>query len=249
MYKNLYDNYYKWYHTKGDTNDNNILIISDTHFNDEESKIFRGEKYPGDDEFVKLINSKVSKKDTLIILGDIGDLEYVKKLKGYKVLLLGNHDKGVSNYRRGIKQVKKLFVMPHNRELPYSLEEYDKSENIRIQVMKDYPNSTHVEERTVTVDNHLFDEVYEGPLMINDRLILSHEPIEHLPAYMFNIHGHDHSGWFKSSNHLNVCAEQISYTPVSLISLLKNGLLKNVESIHRLTIDNATERKNKRDHK
>ena len=83
--------------------------------------------------------------------------------------------------------------------------------------------------------------------MINDRLILSHEPIEQLPDYMFNIHGHDHANKFSSDRHMNVCAENINYTPINLISLLKNGLLKNVENIHRKTINEATKKKRKKE--
>lgn len=237
MYKNLYDNYYKWYHTKGDVNDNNILIISDTHFNDDESKEFRGEKYPGDDNFVKLINSKVGKKDTIIILGDVGDTEFIKKLRGYKVLIMGNHDKGASNYK---KEVYHDFKW--DTEFPKNLT-YKDILKLGYKEVDATPAGFLFEKVT---NNGLFDEIYEGPVMINDRLILSHEPIENLPPYMFNIHGHDHSGYFKSKQHLNVCAEHVNYTPVSLVSLLKNGLLKDINSIHRATIDAATVKKNKR---
>ena len=93
-------------------------------------------------------------------------------------------------------------------------------------------------------DNHLFDEVYEGPLMINDRVILSHEPIDNIPVYLFNIHGHDHMGCARDRNHfLNVCAEHIQYTPIPLLSLLKEGLVSKVNSIHRETINKAAQKK------
>ena len=95
--------------------------------------------------------------------------------------------------------------------------------------------------------NSLFDEVYEGPLLISDRILLSHEAIENLPPYFFNIHGHDHSNWFTGSRHLNLCAEHIGYTPVGLLSVIKDGLLKDVESIHRVTIISAIARKARRE--
>ena len=91
----------------------------------------------------------------------------------------------------------------------------------------------------VKADNCLFDEVYEGPLFIAEKLILSHEPID-LP-FAFNIHGHDHSNWHKSDHHLNVCAEYIDYTPVNVNRLFKNGFTSKVDSIHRMTIDRAVE--------
>lgn len=215
MFKHLYDIFaQKWYHG------GSVLIYSDPHFNDPESKLFR-KNYIGDDEQVKKINSKIGKNDTLIILGDIGDIEFVKKLRGYKVLIMGNHDQGASKYKRNlVEETISTWIDGQLRE---------------------FTNMVPDDE-----DNHLFDEVYEGPLMINDKVILSHEPITPLPPYLFNIYGHDHAGAFISKQHLNVCAEIIDYTPINLINLIKNGLLKDIESIHRITINNAVIRKNKK---
>ena len=44
-------------------------------------------------------------------------------------------------------------------------------------------------------------------------------------------------GWLKDKNHLNVCAEHIDYTPISLTQLIKEGRFKDIEDIHRVTID------------
>ena len=221
MLKNLYEIFAeKWY--RGGT----IWIYSDPHFKDTEMVHLR-KNYIGDDEQVKRINKVVGKNDTIIFLGDICDLSFVKKIHGYKVLIMGNHEKGATNYKRVQYKI--------NKEDTCSVEWYEQNKDNIFRVKDEY-----------YFDNHLFDEVYEGPLMVNDRLILSHEPIETLPKYMFNIHGHDHSGWFKSDHHLNMCAEHINYTPVNLIDLIKHGLLKNVDSIHRITIDTATEKKAKR---
>ena len=70
-----------------------VWIYSDTHFGDNDLK-----NRPTDEEQIKMINSKVGKKDTLIILGDIGDIECAKRLKGYKILICGNHDVGHTKY-------------------------------------------------------------------------------------------------------------------------------------------------------
>lgn len=163
-------------------------IISDVHFNENDLKRAFPNR-PADDELVKRINSKVGRKDILFILGDCGDLEYVKQLKGYKVLIMGNHDCGATKYKE------------------------------------------------------IFDEVYEGALIIGEKLILSHEPVD-IP-WAFNIHGHDHAGR-KIKNHLNVCADVIGYMPINLNQFLKSGPTSKVYTIHRETIDNATERKRKR---
>ena len=43
--------------------------------------------------------------------------------------------------------------------------------------------------------------------------------------------------------HLNLAANVCGYTPVSLGKLIKDGILSDISSIHRETIDRATERK------
>lgn len=201
MYKHLYDNFAHWFHDgKGQ-----VYFYSDPHFADEEMKYIRKD-YISDEEQVKRINSKIGKYDTLVILGDVGDAEWVKKLRGYKVLIMGNHDAGASNYK---------------------CSSYDSG---------------------IIHDNHLFDEVYEGALIISEKIILSHEPVDF--PYALNIHGHDHSGWSgKDDMHWNVCAEHIDYTPICLKQIIESGKLKKIQTIHRETIDEATEKKKKRKNK
>ena len=92
-------------------------------------------------------------------------------------------------------------------------------------------------------DNMLFDEVYEGALIVGEKLILTHEPVE-IP-WLFNIHGHDHAG-HKRANHLNVCSDVIGWEPVNFTQFLKSGFASKIQTIHRETIDNATKRKAKR---
>lgn len=205
MHKHLYDSFKHWYDLGG-----TIWFYSDPHFADEEMKYLR-KNYIGDAEQVKRINSKVTKHDTLVILGDIGDVEWVKRIRaGRKVLIMGNHDKGASNYKRGLDFIAN-------------------SSPLHVQGLE---------------DNKLFDEVYEGVLMISDKIMLSHEPVNF--KYAYNIHGHDHSNWFKGEQHLNLCAELIDYTPVSLKQIVKSGALSKVPNIHRDTIDRAIERKEKK---
>lgn len=74
-----------------------IYIYSDPHFADEEMKYLR-KYYVGDEEQIRRIKSKIGKCDTLIILGDVGDPTPLKQVKGYKVLICGNHDRGASYY-------------------------------------------------------------------------------------------------------------------------------------------------------
>lgn len=211
-----------------------LWIYSDPHFNDADLK--KGIERPSADELVKLINSKVGRKDTIVILGDICDVEYVKQIRGYKVLIMGNHDSGRTNYERQVitqQFFKNQYTKEQVLELTKAL----------------FPNCRYSIDESdeivweITADNQLFDEVYEGPVMIGEKLILSHEPVD-IP-WAFNIHGHDHAG-AKRKNHLNVCADVIGYTPVNMNQFMKSGALAHIETIHRDTIDKATKRKAKR---
>lgn len=214
MISSLYLPFQKW------SQNGSIWLYSDPHFGDWESYTFRGltinqTKEELDQFQIDNINKVVHKGDTIIFLGDIGDPTSLKKIKGYKILITGNHDKGKSVY-------------------------------------KEY-----------------FDEIYTGCLTISDRIILSHEPIDNCPPFLFNIHGHDHAGQdfinyvlkdydadmpldqltvnylatikqYKL-NKLNVCAEWLNYTPVSLKTIIKSGVLTNIPTIHRDYLDNKND--------
>ena len=169
-------------------------IISDTHFGDKELQANIKDR-PKDEDYIRLINSKVGKNDLLICLGDVGDIECARKLKGYKILIAGNHDAGLSNYRE------------------------------------------------------VFNEVYAGVLVVGEKLILSHEPVD--VPWAFNIHGHVHHGEPMSDNqHFNVCGEaRKCYEPVNLNQFMKAGFMSKIQTIHREVIDKATKRARKRDKK
>lgn len=210
MIDSLYAPFKKW------SQNASVWLYSDPHFGDFESYTFRGlingkTKEELDNFQVGRINTVVGKNDTIIFLGDIGDPTPLKRIRGHKILITGNHDRGAAFY-------------------------------------KDY-----------------FEEIYTGCLTISDRIILSHEPIEGCPPFLFNIHGHDHNGTdFKEyvlrdydadmpldkmvSNYLatvkqyglnkfNVCAEWIDYKPVSLKDIIHSGVLANIPTIHRDYLD------------
>lgn len=98
MIQGLYDIFAHW-HAQG-----TVWLYSDPHFGDKELAAGVINR-PTDEEQIRLINSKVGKKDTLIILGDVGDIECAKKLKGYKILIAGNHDAGLTNYKDAFNEV------------------------------------------------------------------------------------------------------------------------------------------------
>lgn len=208
-----------------------VWIYSDPHFGDKDlDNGICGR--PSTEEQIASINACVGRKDTLIILGDIGDIEAVRKLRaGRKVLIMGNHDSGRTNYER--KFVSEVF---ETKEI--AMEE----------MAKKYPGwsvNMYLGKAgwIAHAENYLFDEIYEGALIVGEKLILSHEPVD-IP-WAFNIHGHDHAG-AKRANHLNVCSDVIGYKPVNFNQFLKSGAMSKIQTIHRETIDKATERKRKR---
>lgn len=195
MIKTLYPTFQHW------SDGGSVYIISDTHFEDSDCELMDPD-WVTPQEQVDIINSKVMKGDTLIHLGDVGNPEWMSKIKAqYKVLITGNHDGNASKY-------------------------------------KDY-----------------FDEIYTGPLFIADKILLSHEPIPGI-SFALNIHGHNHAsklpmgevGEFNFTmmdvnTHINLAANVCNYTPRNLSEIIKSGALKNIDSIHRQTIDLAGMRK------
>lgn len=248
MIDSLYDIFNKNWVKEGGT----IWLYSDPHFGDLDSYILRFPDYfssiPYEEEYlryaiqgldemqIKHINSKCGKNDTLIILGDVGEENCVARLKArYKVLIMGNHDKGASNYKRNLAKVSTTI--------------WDEG--------KKY---TFVNEVPSDDDNHLFDEVYAGGLQIGEKIYLSHEPVKN--RYCLNIHGHRHDilskVWYdKYYNeefnetvdlvYYNAIAEANDYYPVQLTGIIKLGLLNKISGIHRVATDGAIKRKERKE--
>ena len=116
----------------------------------------------------------------------------------------------------------------------------------------DYVKQIKAGKKILLLGNHdkkkdykgLFDEIYDGPLLVAEKILLSHEPVYGLP-WCLNIHGHDHSNmeaYKEGCKHLNLAANVCDYTPVSLGKLIKDGILSDINGIHRMTIDHAGER-------
>ena len=231
MIETLYEPFKHWSEMSG------VFILSDTHFNDSDCKLM-DKNWISVDEQVDRINKLVHKNDTLIILGDVGDTRYISRLKaGYKVLVMGNHDTGRSNFERKII-TKRFSKDMYTREdaLNKMKEDYP---DCKYSVSEEYDFHSPFESWVISADNKLFDEVYGGPLMIGEKIFLSHEPILGID-WCLNIHGHDHSGRKIDNYHLNLASNVCNYTPINLKNEIKNGLLANVLSIHRMTIDNAS---------
>ena len=88
----------------------------------------------------------------------------------------------------------------------------------------------------------VFNEVFSGPVWIADKLVLSHEPLDLRCGFdvpiAFNIHGHDHGDKiYKDNFHLNLTQNIYGYNPLRLADFINQGFLKNIKSIHRMTIE------------
>lgn len=230
MIAGLYEPFQRW------AENGTVWLYSDPHFNDPDlPRAITAE------EQIKNINSKVGKNDTLIILGDVGDVNCVRRLRGHKVLIMGNHDQGRTNY-----ECRNFYTDLHVSEFPTRA---DAQKHLDC-LYSGYKHEIYLKNYgTIKHDlwlclshNLLFNEIYEGPLMISEKIILSHEPID--VPWAFNFHGHDHSCPSKPG-HFNCCAEMINYTPVNLNQLIKQGIVASTPSIHRITINEATKRARK----
>ena len=231
MLPGIYDAFQHWgekYQT--------VWIYSDPHFGDDElASSIKGR--PSDEEQIKRINTKCGRRDCLIILGDIGNIEYVRQLRAeYKILIMGNHDAGITNYKR------------HRDTVVLSVCDFTQEEALK-EMHRRYPGYQIKFEYMgkmdwiFSIDNKLFDEVYEGALIVGEKLILSHEPIVGL-TWAMNLHGHVHDKRAKTdAYHINCCSDVIGYEPINLTQKLKQGIATQVASIHRQTIDKATGRK------
>ena len=220
MINSLYDKFKHW------SDSGSVYIISDTHFDDPDS-ILMDPSWPSAEEQINILKKTIHKNDTLIHLGDVGNIEWIKKLNCYKVLIMGNHDAGKSRYLRKEEYTRHLTL-----EGAMELKKQHKIDTF-----------TNICGELVGIkDNKLFDEVYEGPLMISEKILLSHEPILGLDWCM-NIHGHDHNNTPIPYPHINLASNVCNYTPLNLGKFTQDGGLKEITTIHRQTIDKAIERK------
>ena len=79
--------------------------------------------------------------------------------------------------------------------------------------------------------------------------MLSHEPVYGLP-WCLNIHGHDHNHmepYKEGCKHINLAVNVCGYTPINLGKIIKEGVLADISSIHRLMVDRQVKRGKKND--
>lgn len=97
MIKSLYPCFQHWSELGG------VYLVSDTHFKDLDRK-YMG-YYISDEDQWYIINDTCHRFDTLIHLGDVGDLSYIKRLRCHKVLIMGNHDQSIEKMEEVFDEV------------------------------------------------------------------------------------------------------------------------------------------------
>ena len=95
------------------------FMISDTHFRDKEVFEMSGENKnfksvaDKDAAIISNWNEVVKPEDTVFILGDFGDPNYMTKLNGHKYFIYGNHDKpNMADIKFPIVY-KNFFILSH----------------------------------------------------------------------------------------------------------------------------------------
>ena len=122
MIKTLYEPFQKW-SEKG-----SVWIISDTHFEDVNCKDM-DPNWVTPEEHIAILKKHIGKNDTLIHLGDVGNPEWMRKLRCYKVLIMGNHDQSKEKFDPYFNEVytgpltigKKLILSHEPLNIPWSL--------------------------------------------------------------------------------------------------------------------------------
>lgn len=107
MIASLYDTFKHWSDGKS------VWLLSDLHLGDEDTHNMNP-SWISPEEQINIINNKICKHDTLILLGDHGNPKYIEQLKTENIIsIYGNHDK--PNLYKGLfKEVYSgaLFIAP-----------------------------------------------------------------------------------------------------------------------------------------
>lgn len=91
MIKTLYPAFQRW------SVNSSIYIISDTHLYDADRKLMGYDIT--EEQQLEILKKYCHRNDTLIHLGDVGKPELFKQIKSYKVLVMGNHDETVTQFK------------------------------------------------------------------------------------------------------------------------------------------------------
>lgn len=119
-----------------------IFFIADTHFKEDQIRLYESRPFDSadqmDEEIIKRWNKTVQEEDSVYVLGDFGgdqaESSILKRLKGRKYLVKGNHDTYSNEYYRnaGFQEVYDhpiildgFWILSHepvyvNKHMPYA---------------------------------------------------------------------------------------------------------------------------------
>ena len=130
MIKSLYPCFQHWSELGA------VYLVSDTHFKDLDRKSM-GYHISNEDQWY-LLNDTCHRFDTLVHLGDVGDLDYIKRLRCHKVLIMGNHDQSIEKMEEVFDEVysgplwiSQKLVLSHE---PVYLQTYDTVQTIAFNI-------------------------------------------------------------------------------------------------------------------
>lgn len=188
-----------------------VFFHADWHFNHAFVAETRGyaSAEEHDEALVARINSVVTKRDHLYVLGDLfmgsvtRGLEQIKRVDGVKHLVLGNHDPGHPIHRKSIPHTRRFLEVFES----VSLHEQVKLPGGRKVLLSHFPYAGDHSERDRYTQWRLPDE---GEWLI---------------------HGHVHEQWFVKDRQVNVGVDQLNY-PVEATTLA--ALLDEMTAIEAL---------------
>ena len=130
MIKSLYPCFQHWSELGA------VYLVSDTHFKDLDREPM-GYHISNEDQWY-LLNDTCHRFDTLVHLGDVGDLDYIKRLRCHKVLIMGNHDQSIEKMEEVFDEVysgplwiSQKLVLSHE---PVYLQTYDTVQTIAFNI-------------------------------------------------------------------------------------------------------------------
>ncbi|WNO26053.1 metallophosphoesterase [Arthrobacter phage Wildwest] len=188
-----------------------VFFHADWHFNHAFVAETRGyaSAEEHDEALVARINSVVTKRDHIYVLGDLfmgsvtRGLEQIKRVNGVKHLVLGNHDPGHPMHRKSIPHTRRFLDVFES----VSLHEQVKLPGGRKVLLSHFP--------------------YEGDHSEKDRYTQWRLPDEG----EWLIHGHVHEQWFVKDRQVNVGVDQLTY-PVEATTLA--ALLDEMTAVEAL---------------
>jgi calcineurin-like phosphoesterase family protein len=193
-----------------------VFFHSDWHFNHAFVAETRGYSSAAehDEALIERINSRVTKRDHIWVLGDLfmgsvsAGLEKIQRVNGVKHLVLGNHDPGHPMHRKSLPHTRRFLDVFDS----VSLHEQTRLPGGRKVLLSHFP--------------------YKGDHHAQDR----HRQWRLRDEGDWLIHGHVHDQWWVEGRQVNVGVDQLKY-PIEATTLA--ALLDEMTAVEALNLGPA----------